>query len=168
MNVLVAVASKHGSTAEIAGGIAEELRARGHVVEVRDVAERFDVAQYNAAVIGSAIYMGTWMSDAWQFVEGYQEQLREMAVWLFSSGPLGEEYPEGMGRPENLDELMEATGARDHAVFVGKLDRDDLGFGERMIARVVKAPEGDFRNWPEIRRWAAHIAAQLQDVAERS
>ena len=167
MNVLVAVASKHGSTAEIAGGIAEELRARGHVVEVRDVAERFDVAQYEAAVIGSAIYMGNWMSEALQFVEGYQEPLRQMPVWLFSSGPLGEEYPEGMGRPQNLEELVEMTGARDHTVFVGKLDKDELGFGERMIARVVKAPEGDFRNWPESRRWAAHIAEALEPVGER-
>jgi menaquinone-dependent protoporphyrinogen oxidase len=168
MNVLVAVASKHGSTEEIAGVVADELRAAGHLVEVRDVAQRFDVTQYDAAVVGSAIYMGNWMSEAWQFVEGYQEQLQAMPVWLFSSGPLGEEYPEGMGRPETLDELMEMTNARDHTVFVGKLDKDELGFGERMIARVVKAPEGDFRNWPEIRRWAAHIAAELADVAELS
>ena len=82
-------------------------------------------------------------------------------TWLFSSGPLGEDYPEGLGRPENLEALITLTGARDHEVFVGRLDKSDLGLGERLMAKAVKAPEGDFRDWEAIGAWAREIAVGL-------
>jgi menaquinone-dependent protoporphyrinogen oxidase len=66
-----------------------------------------------------------------------------------------------MGKPENLDDLMARTGARDHEVFVGRLDRDELSMSERLISRVVKSPEGDFRDWDAIRSWARSIAESL-------
>jgi len=60
--------------------------------------------------------------------------------------------------PENVEELLALTGAREHEVFVGKLDKGELGLGERLVTRAVKAPEGDFRDWGAIRRWARIIA----------
>ena len=41
--------------------------------------------------------------------------------------------------------VIERTNARGHHTFTGKLDRDSLGFGERMITKMDHAPEGDFR-----------------------
>jgi menaquinone-dependent protoporphyrinogen oxidase len=63
---------------------------------------------------------------------------------------------------------MRATHARGHRVFVGKLNPGDLGFGERLMAKVVKAPEGDFRDWDAIRAWAREIAAALTPAASVS
>jgi len=105
--------------------------------------------------------MGHWMKEAVEFVRRNRTALAGMPVWLFSSGPLGEDHPEDMGIPATLDELLEQTGARDHQVFVGRLDKSELGFGERLISKVVKAPEGDFRDWDAIRAWAREIAQQL-------
>jgi menaquinone-dependent protoporphyrinogen oxidase len=50
---------------------------------------------------------------------------------------------------------------RDHRLFYGALTRDALGFCERIAVKAVKAPEGDFRDWDEIRAWAAAIAGEL-------
>lgn len=161
MNILIAVASKHGSTREIAEAIAEELRAAGHGVDVADAAAAPTPQGYDALIAGSAIYMGKWMGEAQAFVDQHAPTLAGMPVWLFSSGPLGEEYPEGMGRPQNLDELISQTGGRGHEVFVGRLDKSELGMGEKLIARAVKAPEGDFRDWDAIRGWARQIAHGL-------
>lgn len=161
MNILIAVASKHGSTREIAEAIGDELRWAGHNVEVRDARSAPLVDIYDAVIAGSAIYMGNWMAEAKAFVEKNQARFGGKPVWLFSSGPLGEDYPEDMGVPATLDELVEQTGARDHQVFVGRLDKSELGLGERLISRVVKAPEGDFRDWDAIRAWARDIAQQL-------
>ena len=162
MTILVAVATRHGSTLEIADVIAEELRYAGHTVEVRDVADGPRLDTYAAVVVGSAVYMGAWLPEAVHFVDLHQAQLKDKPVWLFSSGPLGAEDPKPTAPPTNLDALMAHSGARGHCIFVGKLDKNRLSLGERLVTRVVGAPEGDFRNWDAIRNWAREIGQALE------
>jgi menaquinone-dependent protoporphyrinogen oxidase len=164
MDILIAYASKHGSTHEIARVVAQELRAAGHGVAVRDVEEIHSIEVYDAIIIGSAIYMGRWMAEAQEFVERNQDKFGTVPVWLFSSGPLGEDVEEGTGNPHNIEALMAMTKAVDCQVFDGRLDKEQLGLGERMIVRMVKAPAGDFRDWNAIREWAGRIAAELNAV----
>lgn len=162
MNFLIAVASRHGSTREIADAIAHELRACGHTVEVRNAGDVSTLEQrYDAAIVGSAIYMGSWLPDARRFVERNREWLAAMPVWLFSSGPLGRDDPQPSGDPAHLEEMMQATGAREHCIFVGRLDTGELRLGERLAVKMVKAPDGDFRDWTAIRAWAREIALAL-------
>jgi menaquinone-dependent protoporphyrinogen oxidase len=161
MNILVAVASKHGGTREIAEAIGQELRESGRAARVRIVSEVRDVGRYDAAIVGSAIYMGNWLADAQQFVERHRADLSALPVWLFSSGPLGQDDFQPRGEVAHLQELLEVTQARGHRTFVGTLDKREFGLGERLVARMVKAPEGDFRDWEAIRAWTREIAAAL-------
>jgi menaquinone-dependent protoporphyrinogen oxidase len=55
-------------------------------------------------------------------------------------------------------EILATTGAREHRVFAGKLVRKQLSFGEKAMVVAFRAPEGDFRDWAEINRWASGIA----------
>src|SRR3954452_8630126 len=87
MKVLIAVASKHGSTREIATAITEELTSRNIDAVQQEAAEVKDLEGYNAVILGSAIYAGRWMSEATSFAERYHEALVHMPVWVFSSGP---------------------------------------------------------------------------------
>ena len=64
MTVLVTYASKHGSTQGIAQRIAEKLRELRKLAEVRLVDEVSDPGSYEAFVIGSAIYYGSWLKEA--------------------------------------------------------------------------------------------------------
>lgn len=162
MRVLVTYASRHGATEGIARAVAGELRASHVDADLREMGEVRALEGYDAAVIGSAVYMGGWLPEARRFVERNQERLAAVPVWLFSSGPLGAEEPKPEGDPKDLPDLMRETRARGHRVFAGRLDRGGLGFGERLIARAVHAPEGDFRDWDAIRGWAREIAAALQ------
>lgn len=164
MKVLVAVASKHGSTYEIAEAIADEIQEAGITTELHEINQNPYLPGYDAAVIGSAVYMGRWLSEATKFLEKNQEQILKMPVWLFSSGPLGDDLMEDEGEPYNLNELLVSTNARDHKIFVGKLDKNDLGLGEKLIIRLVKAPTGDFRDWQDISDWAEEIVAALSPV----
>ena len=102
--ILIACATRHGSTAEIAAEIADVLRRNvpDAVVDLRDAAKAGEVAGYDAAVIGSAVYMGRWLPTARDLVEGHREVLSAMPVWLFSSGPLG-------APSVPVDELAEVT-----------------------------------------------------------
>jgi menaquinone-dependent protoporphyrinogen oxidase len=165
MKILIAFASRHGSTREIAQELAQELRVAGHSVRVRPIDEVTDIEQYDAAIIGSAVYMGNWLPEARRFVDEHRAHLAGMPIWLFSSGPLGADDPQPKGDPAHIDALMQATQAHGHRVFIGKLDRSGLGPAERLLARVVKAPKGDFRDWDAIRAWAREIAMALPALA---
>ena len=161
MRVLVAYASKHGSTEGIARAIVERLAEAGEEAEARSVSEVDELAGVDAVVLGSAIYAGSWMKEAVEFVHRHAEPLAERPVWLFSSGPLGEEVEDEEQQPRQLREMEGIVGPVEHRLFFGALDRSKLGFAERMIVKAVKAPDGDFRDWDEIRAWADTIAADL-------
>ncbi len=161
MTVLVAYASKHGSTEGIAQAIADRLRELGEPVEVCSVGEVVDLAEFRAVVLGSAVYAGSWMKEAVEFVHRSAEALAERPVWLFSSGPLGTDVEDEEEQPRQLEEIAGIVGPIDHRMFFGALDRSKLGFGERMIVKAVKAPDGDFRDWDAIRDWADGIAREL-------
>lgn len=161
MTVLVAYASKHGATAGIAEAIAHTLADHDVKAEARGVDEVNDLGPYEAVVLGSAVYAGSWMKDAVSFAERHAVALARMPVWLFSSGPLGEDVKDAEAQPRQLAEMRRTIAPRDHRVFFGALDMSTLGFGERMIVKAVKAPVGDFRNWDAIRGWAEGIAEEL-------
>jgi menaquinone-dependent protoporphyrinogen oxidase len=162
MTVLVAYASKHGSTEGIAQAIADRLRELGEPVEVGSVDELREVGGFRAVVLGSAVYAGSWMKEAVEFVHRFAEALAERPVWLFSSGPLGTDVEDEEEQPRQLEELGGIVGPIEHRMFFGALDRSKLGFGERMMVKAVKAPEGDFRDWDAIREWADAIARELE------
>ena len=160
MRVLVLAASRHGSTTEIAGAVAVRLRERGHHVDVADLAEVSLPTGYDAVVIGSAVYAGNWLKVARDFVRRNGEALAAERVWLFSSGPLDDPGSEVLTAAK-LDELMSATGALGHHVFAGRLDRSELSRTERLLTKVVHAPDGDFRDWDDVTRWSDEIADAL-------
>jgi menaquinone-dependent protoporphyrinogen oxidase len=161
MNILVVVASRHGSTREIADVIAQQLHATGADAEVRDVKDVSDLENYDAVVLGSAIYMDNLEAGVKRFVNRHRSKLLTMPVWLFSSGPVGKNDEWGQADPPKVVEMTQLTHARGYQVFAGKLDRHALNVGERFLANVVKAPDGDFRDWTTIRAWADGIAAAL-------
>jgi menaquinone-dependent protoporphyrinogen oxidase len=164
MSVLVTYASKHGATKGIAERIAAKLQKHWIAVDIRPIEDVTKSGGYTAFVIGGALYYGSWMKDATEFVRRNRAALAQRPVWLFSSGPLGEEVNDEEQQPKELAELQEAIRPRDHRVFFGALDRDKLSFIERMVIKGVRAPTGDFRDWNEIDAWSESIAQALTPV----
>lgn len=160
IKILVTAASKYGATEEIASALAAVLSERGLEVDVLPVEGVGTIGDYGAVVAGSAVYAGRWMKTARGFIERNAEQLAARPVWLFSSGPIGDP-PKPSEDPVDVSSLIELTGARDHRVFAGRLDRGRLSFGERAIAMALRAPDGDFRDWQDVRTWASAIADAL-------
>ncbi|HUG48835.1 MAG TPA: flavodoxin domain-containing protein [Candidatus Limnocylindria bacterium] len=161
MKVLVAAASRHGSTMELAQAVGTQLARTGLQAEVRRVEDVDHLEGYDAVVLGSALYVGRWLPAAVEFVRLHEAGLRRLPVWTFSSGPLGAPEALPKGEPEEPRKVADSIGAREHRVFGGSLGRDGLGLGERTIVKVVKAPYGDFRDWDELRAWATDIAGAL-------
>jgi menaquinone-dependent protoporphyrinogen oxidase len=145
---------------EIAQAIGDLLAERGIDTMTVPVEEAADPRDYDAIVLGSAVYAGHWLDSAKRFVETNAEGLTTRPVWLFSSGPIGEPAKPDED-PVDAASVIEATSARDHRVFAGKLDRARLGFAEKAIVLALRAPFGDFRDWQDIRGWAVAIAGEL-------
>jgi menaquinone-dependent protoporphyrinogen oxidase len=177
MIVLVAHASRHGSTAGIAERIAAGLRDAGLEAVALPVRSVREVSRYDAFVIGGAAYMFHWMKEATAFVRRHRKALAGRPVWLFSSGPLGTDLVDEQGRdifeatrPKEFDELAALVQPRGSRVFFGAWDPSApaVGWGERLLrlmpAAKASLPAGDFRDWPAIDAWAADIAAALRPV----
>jgi menaquinone-dependent protoporphyrinogen oxidase len=112
-------------------------------------------------VLGSAVYVGNWLKEAKELLEGRGDELARRPTWLFSSGPVGDPPKPEEAEPVGIAEAVERIGARGHVIFAGKIDRGALSFPERMMVRALKVPEGDYRDWDEIRAWAKSIASEL-------
>jgi menaquinone-dependent protoporphyrinogen oxidase len=165
MKVLVTAASMHGATTEIAQAIGRALSEQGLTATVLPPQDVASVEEYDAVVIGSAVYVGHWLDAAKDLVNRCRDGLVTRPVWLFSSGPVGD--PAGkLARamdtdPADVVGIRVATGARDHQMFAGRLDRKLLTRPQRVSLLVFRGLEGDFRDWAAIRQWAVSIAQQL-------
>ena len=185
MKVLVAYASRHGATQGIAEAIAATLERHGMRVTLRPVANVGNPEGYDAYVLGSAAYMGGWMSEATMFVRRNREHLATRPVWLFSSGPINAGPLDDKGRdvvvasiPKEFAEFEPLLHPRDEHVFFGAYDPDQaaIGLAERMMSGFMRLlpvsraslPIGDFRDWGAIEAWAESIAASLAETRELS
>lgn len=174
MKILVAYASRHGSTAGIAERIATRLTEAGLDSDLCDVEDVETVDSYDAFVIGSAAYMFHWLKPATAFVKKHHAHLAEHPAWLFSSGPLGTDLVDEEGRdilevtrPKEWGELVPMINPRGDMVFFGAWDPEApaIGMGERFLklmpAQKDALPAGDFRDWQAIDEWAGEIAGKL-------
>ena len=167
--VLVAYATKHGTTAQIAEKIGQGLRQAGLRTEVLPTDRVGELTPYKAVVLGSAVYIGKWRKEAATFLKTNEKALAERPVWLFSSGPTGEgdpvELTKGWRFPKALQPIADRIRPRGIAVFHGGLDPQKLNVVEKWMIKNVKAPLGDFRDWEAITSWAKSIADGLKKPA---
>jgi menaquinone-dependent protoporphyrinogen oxidase len=161
--VLVAYASKMGSTAGIAEAIGAELRRGGHEVDVRNVTEVHSITEYNAVIVGSAVYIRRWRPEAVRFLRRHAKELRDRQVWLFHSGSLGQDKDTPQGTTPVVARLIRRIGATPPVTFPGRLDPQSAkGFLARRLARGDLA--GDFRDWDQIARWARGVSDAISSV----
>ncbi len=167
-HVLVAHASKRGSTAEIAQAIADELGNAGLDVDCRAAGEVGGLDSYDAVVLGSAVYMKRWQGDAKHFLRKHADELSRRPFWVFSSGPVGDpaEAPDSSWlEPPRIVERAQQLGVRDHVVFGGRVALEPRGPIERSMVKNTPAQYRDMRDWEAIRAWAGRIALELRAPA---
>jgi menaquinone-dependent protoporphyrinogen oxidase len=164
--VLVAYGTKNGATAEIAEAIGEALRQAGLAADVQLAKKVRDVTPYQAVIIGSSLYAGTWRRGPVRLLRKYRRLLAERSVWVFHSGPLPAEEgggiaPEDMEQPlpKSVAELATEIGAHDVVTFGGYLGPETPGFIAKAMYRNGRG--GDFRDFDRIRAWATGIAGEI-------
>lgn len=118
---------------------------------------------YDAVVLGSAVYMGHWLSAATDLLHQHQAALAAVPVWLFSSGPVGSPLKPEQD-PLELPTLRRLVEARGHRLFAGRIDRHRLGLAERALIAALHVPDGDYRDWEDVRAWAHQINSVLDSA----
>lgn len=169
MRILVAYASKSGTTVEVAQVIAEELEGEFTRVELRPMYEVQDLHLYDAAVIGSAIRVGKWLPGAVKFVERHQYALRQIPVALFTVclTMMADTLDNRLLVEEYMQPVLKLLQPVTIGLFAGRMDPAKLGLAERLIARTMQPPQGDFRDWDAIRLWAADLQPAFLAEAAR-
>jgi menaquinone-dependent protoporphyrinogen oxidase len=158
--VLVAYASKHGSTKEIAQAIAARIATHGATVECHAAEEVKDLGGYDAVVLGSAVYTKRWRGPARAFLRRHRRALADRPFWIFSSGPVGKDADPSWSEPRGVVAAAEKLGVREHVVFGGRLPVDG-GFIARSMRDNTPEELRDMRDWDQIDAWADGVAAAL-------
>jgi menaquinone-dependent protoporphyrinogen oxidase len=167
--ILVAYASRAGSTAGVAEAIGVTLAESGAQVEVRPMQEVKDLMPYRAVVAGSAIQGGKWLPEAMQFMQTHRAALAQkpfaaFLVCMTLAMPGADKYREHVA--DWLQPVRALVRPVSEGLFAGALDISKIpSFGNRLKFRLSVAfgvwSEGDHRDWNAIRAWAESIRPLL-------
>jgi menaquinone-dependent protoporphyrinogen oxidase len=159
--VLVAYATKRGSTREVAEAVAATLHRAGFDVDVLPAAEVHGLAGYDAVVLGGALYMGRLHGDARRFLADHRRELAVRRVAVFAIGPrtlADEDVAQSRAQLDRALGAVPEVEPASVAIFGGVLDPAHLHFPFNRIAA------SDARDWDAIRAWAAEVAAAFAPI----
>lgn len=168
-SVLVAYATRYGSTQEVAETVAATLREGGLEVDLKPMKEVHHLEDYSAIVLGAALYIGRWHKDARRFLLRHGNALSARPVAIFALGPLHSDKEEMQGSRSQLDkELAKFPWLTpiDIEMFGGKIDAARLHFPDSLMATLPgtplkETPVSDVRDWQAIRTWASNLAVKI-------
>jgi menaquinone-dependent protoporphyrinogen oxidase len=161
-SVLVAYASKHGTTREVAEFVAHALERHGLTVELEEAGRVETVAHYHAVVVGGGLYMGKWHKDARRLLKRHRAELAGVSLAVFGMGPDSLESSKVVESRNQLDRSLAATPELEPvavAVFGGALTPETWRFP------FSKLPAFDARDWDAIEDWTEEVAARISLVA---
>jgi menaquinone-dependent protoporphyrinogen oxidase len=165
--VLVAYASKAGSTAEVAAFVAKGLADAGLAVDLRRARNVRSVDGYRAVIVGSAIRAGQWLADATGFVKSHKEALSAKKTAFFTlCMTLSEDTPANREKAAGyLKPVREVLDPNWIGFFAGKMEYRRLALGPRLVVKAMKVPEGDYRDWNAIGTWADTPSREMAATA---
>jgi menaquinone-dependent protoporphyrinogen oxidase len=160
--ILVAYATKKGSTAEIAEAIGKELQSAGHETTVKEMTEVVALEKYDAIVLGAPVYMGK-MIGIGKFVTRFRGKLAAKPVAVFAAGTAP--ISKNAKQIENETKLPARSIAPQEpvstALFAGKVDPEKFNFIMRKMVAADPSIVGDFRDWEAIAAWARELPGKM-------
>ncbi|HTY72036.1 MAG TPA: flavodoxin domain-containing protein [Actinomycetes bacterium] len=149
--VLVAYATKNGSTEQVARVVAGVMGEAGARVDVRPAgAVKETLERYSLVVLGGALYRGRWHRDARRFLRRHRGDLVHRRVAVFGMGPREDDGAAWQRSRTQLDNALArypTLTPTSVAVFGGV---DPKG---------RKGARRDLRDWDAIRAWAYALLA---------
>ena len=157
--VLVAYATRAGSTVGVAERVAEVLNRSGFAAEAVNVKEVSDVTPYDAVTLGSAVRAGKLMPEVLKFLDKNRAALesKPFAAFVVCFAMKDGDDKGRATAGTYLDPVRERVKPLSEGLFAGAYEPNKVGFAERAILKMIKAPPGDFRKWDEVETWATGL-----------
>jgi menaquinone-dependent protoporphyrinogen oxidase len=167
--VLVAFATRYGSTQEVAQSVAEAMRGEWLDVEVMPLREVRSLEGFHGVVLGAPLQMFHWHKDALDFLTRFHAALQTLPVAIFALGPFNDVEKEWTEVRGQLDkELAKFPWLKPFQVkvFGGKFDPQTLRFPYNLVPGLKKLPAADIRDWDAIETWGRELSTVF--LAEES
>lgn len=160
---LVTYATKGGSTFDVAEKIGHVIKEKGYDVKVLPVKGVEEIKSYNAVVVGSGVRAGRLYSEAVNFVKKHQEDLANIPVAYFiDSLTMSVENEKARATAEGyLNPLKKIVSPKETALFAGRLQMKKVPLHLRLVLKIMKVKEGDYRKWDQISAWAESLPGNL-------
>ncbi|MDA3936923.1 MAG: flavodoxin [Actinomycetota bacterium] len=162
-SVLVAHATKYGSTQEVADAVAARLCERGDETYVRPASDNDSLDGYDAGVVGGALYCFRRIREGRRFLSRHRKALSEMPVAVFGMGPIEDTDEQFVDARKHLDKSLDKNKSLSPVavtVFGGALDPTRLRFPDANPA-MKNVPPSDLRDWKAIETWADSLPEAL-------
>ncbi len=163
--ILIAYATRYGSTQEVAGKIAATLRENGLPANVQPVKQVRTLEGYRAVVVGAPLYMSDWLKETRDFLSRHRATLTTWPVAVFALGPTEDKEKDWTETRQQLDKVLaKFPWLRPVAVelFGGKFDPARLTFPYNLIPALKRMPVSDIRDWEAIQAWASSLVEKLR------
>lgn len=158
--VLVAYATWYGSTIEVAQEIAKVLISRGEAVDTMCAKEVTDISEYKTVVLGSPVHIGRCNADMLKFVKRFQVALNQKNTAFFITCLAMKDATEENRKIawSYLNPIRALVKPGEEAFFAGEVNFSKMNFVEVFVMKnIIKATEGDYRDWGTIREWAQKV-----------
>jgi menaquinone-dependent protoporphyrinogen oxidase len=160
-SVLVAYATKYGSTREVAERVAARLGGQRLQVDTRPAGEVKSLDGYDAVVFGGALYMFRLIGEGRRFLSRHRKKLSGLPVAVFGMGPIEDtekQFADARGHLDKMLAELQGVSPKEVIIFGGVLQPDKLKFP---YIGMKSMPPADLRNWEAIEAWADSLPAKL-------
>jgi menaquinone-dependent protoporphyrinogen oxidase len=175
--IMVLYGTSEGQTAKIAHAVGDAGRRAGHDVHVvhgSSLGADFDVAHYDALVVGASVHEGRHQKYVLDWIRDHRRELEHVPsaffqVSLSSADASEKSQDEARGY---LGEMTRLTGWAPPRVglFAGALLYTQYAWWKRFVMRKIQESGGgetdtsrdfEYTDWAEVDRWSSELFASL-------
>lgn len=172
-SVLIAYATRGGSTGEVAQAIAAAMAEAGLPAEAQAVEQVDTLSGREAIILGAPLYVGRFPKEFHRFLRVHREALHRQHPWFFAVGPTRNREEDFEGARKQAEKQLSAypwLDVKDVQVFGGRWSMQNLPFPFSLLLRIPgnplkKIPMEDIRDWAAIRAWGTGVARQIRPAA---
>jgi menaquinone-dependent protoporphyrinogen oxidase len=157
--ILIAYATRAGSTGEIAKSISDALCEQGFEVQALPVQSVTSIDGCGAIVLGSAVRYGDWLPEMHRFMQLHKQALSQRPLACFTAcDKARDQSAASIAAMKSYSRAArDIVQPKTETFFAGKLDAATLSVFERMVVKMIGSPMGDFRDWSAIKTWAHEL-----------
>ncbi|MHC1784855.1 MAG: flavodoxin domain-containing protein [Anaerolineaceae bacterium] len=165
--ILVAYASVHGSTREIAEVIAKTLKHDGVSADIQPASKVTSLEGYDMVILGAPQYMFHLQKDALRFLKKFRKIIENgLPVAIFAGGSIEKDDAEERQiiRDRLEQELAQFSWFKPASMLIvgGRFNPNNLRFPYNLIPALKTLPPVDYRVWPAIQTWAQTLPTVRQ------